>query len=292
MRAAIFKCLLAFAMATAAVTAVDAGERMGELPPDPVARSWAGPAGELYGRLVFDPQLIEGVRLPPGMRLRTLDDQTGERSKAYLAMHPERRNWVISFYELIGIANARYDGQQARFDRGSAGRGGMTVWYINLVPVSAPDARALGEHYLVYGSWISDPHLARYMRSRGFPAADSKLTYLRAADAVSAAFEASDLEIAGGCRLEGAPYLPGWAQEPVSYQTMWTSPAIAATFEVVTWSHHRAIACRDAHVRVSGTHPFARAFNDRAVGDPNVYPVEFFDGYMLRSGLYRLRQER
>jgi hypothetical protein len=68
---------------------------------------------------------------------------------------------------------------------------------------------------------------------------------------------------------------------------MWTPAGEGDTFEVVTWAGHRSLRCVDPHWRVSGDHPFARAFNDSALGDPNVLPAEFAYGYFLKSGLYR-----
>lgn len=260
-----------------------AGERMGPLPSGAIARSVAGPSDELVGYLAFDPRLVAD-KLPRGARFATLQDKAAHWKSlaAYLEHHPERRDWAWSYYEIILLRAARYDRVAGRFGDG----GGMAVWYAELAPVDAADPRPHGEQSLALGSWLSDPKLVAYMRGRGFPADDAAIAFHRDHDTARATMTRADLTIEGRCRLEGLAFVPDWAREPLSYQTFWT-PGDAGTFEVVTWTGHQSIKCADPQWTVSGDHPFAKAFNDPALGDPAIYPTDFNFGYSLRSGLYR-----
>ncbi len=261
-----------------------AGTELGTLPPQQLAQSTAGPADELIGFLLFDPSRIQD-RIPRGMRLRTLEEKSRDwpRLAAYLEAHPDRRGWAWSVYEVIGIHAARYDSLDARFD---SGRGGMAVWYPEVTAIGEADPRALGEQILALGSWVSDPALVDYMRSRSFPATPARLTFEWNESRADGALEADGLTIRGHCRLEGPSFVPWWGKDPHSFQTMWTPAGEGDTFEVVTWAGHRSRKCRDADWRVSGTHPFAMLFNDPKAGDPAFLPTEFAYGYLLKSGLY------
>ena len=278
--------VLALAAALVA-SAAPAGQRLGPLPPGSVARSAAGPSDEMIGYLAFDPAPV-AARVPPGLRFRTLAEKAADYPGVarYLAAHPERAGWAWSFFEIIGIRAARYDRIAGHF-RG--GRGGMAVWYPDMVRTDHADPRPLGDQDLALGSWLSDPHLVRYMRGRGFPATPARLDFRVAPDRVTASLAAPGLAISGTCALAGPPYIPRWAQDPLSYETMWTPAGQGDTFEIVTWAGHRSRRCEHPVWRVAGEHPFARAFNDPALGDPNVLPAEFSGGYMLRSALYRRR---
>lgn len=261
------------------------GTDLDALPPEPLSGSSSGPADELIGFLLFDPARIQD-RLPPGLRLRTLAEKARDwpRLAAYLVDHPERRAWAWSIYEIIGIHAARYDSMPARFDDG---RGGMAVWYPEVVAVGTADPRALGGQNLAVGSWVSDHKLADYMRSRGFPARPARVRFGWNETHASGSLEADGLALHGECRLEGAPFVPWWGKDPHSFETMWTPAGEGDTFEVVTWAGHRSRRCVDAKWRVSGVHPFAQLFNDPKASDANFLPTEFAFGYLLNSGLYR-----
>lgn len=139
MRITFFLALAAGMLASTAW----AGQRLGPLPPGAVARSTAGPADEIIGYLAFDPAPL-AARVPPGVRFRTLAEKAAEFPgiARYLAAHPERRGWAWSYFEIIGIRAARYDSRAARY-RG--GRGGMAVWYADMVRTDSADPRPLGD---------------------------------------------------------------------------------------------------------------------------------------------------
>jgi hypothetical protein len=278
-----FRPILAAAIACASPALAEI--RLGPLPPGEVARSSAGPADEIIGYLAFDPGPVAD-RLPAGMRFHTLAEKAGEwpHLARYLEAHPERRGWAWSFYEVIGVRAARYDRVGARFQ---GGRGGMTVWYAELVPTGPKDPRTRGYTEIALGSWVSDRHLAAYMRSRGFPAFDAGIRFERVADRVSAGMQAQGIRMEGGCRLEGRPFVPSWGKAPFTYETLWTPKGEGDTFEILSWGGHHSLKCVGPHWRVSGDHPFARAFNHPALGDPNILPVEFAYGYYWKSALYR-----
>ncbi len=261
-----------------------AGTELGALPPGAVATSSSGPASELIGFLLFDPAAIAD-RVPTGIRLTTLEEKARAwpRLATYLEKHPDRRAWAWSFFEIIGIEKATYDNVDARFD---GGRGGMVVWYPEVRQVDAADDRPIGTQSLAVGSWVSDPELAGYMRSRGFPAMTATVRFAAEADSASGDLAAADLSIHGECRLEGTPFVPSWGKERLSYETFWTAAGEGDTYEIVTWAGHRSRHCRDAQWRVGGTHPFARLFNDPRVSDHDFLPTEFSFGYVLKSALY------
>lgn len=279
-----FSVLLRLA-AVAAASPAGAGQRLGPLPPGAIAHSRAGPSNEMIGYLAFDPAPLAG-RLPPGVHFRTLAEKAADYPglARYLVRHPGRRGWAWSFFEIIGIRAARYDRIAARFH---GGRGGMAVWYPELAPTDGADPPPVGDQNLAAGSWISDAGLARYMRSRGFPATAARAGFRIAADRLTATLSAPGLTIRGSCTLTGASFVPDWAQEPLSYETMWTPAGEGETYEIVTWTGHRSRRCDHPAWRVTGDHPFARAFNDPALGDPNMLPAAFAGGYMLESALYR-----
>ncbi|MBV9884493.1 MAG: hypothetical protein JO276_15905 [Sphingomonadaceae bacterium] len=281
MRASILLALAAGTLASAAT----AGQRLGPLPPGAIAHSIAGPSDQMIGYLAFDPAPLAAL-LPPGVRFRTLGEKAADYPglARYVARHPERRGWAWSFFEIIGISAARYDRVAAHF-RG--GRGGMAVWYPELARTDGADRRPLGDQNLAAGSWVSDPRLARHMRRRGFPATAARIDFRIAGDRLTASLSAPGLTISGSCTLAGPFFVPEWAQEPVSYETMWTQAGEGDTYEIVTWAGHRARRCEHPAWRVAGVHPFARAFNDPALGDPNMLPAAFAGGYMLESALYR-----
>ena len=278
---------LLFAVAALTAAPAPAGERLGPLPAGEIARSAAGPSDEMIGYLLFDPAPV-APRLPPGVRFLTLAEKAEgwPRLAAYLKAHPDRRAWAWSFYEIIGIRAARYGHVSARV-RG--GRGGMAVWYPELVRIDGTDPRPRGTQDLALGSWISDPALVAAMRAQGFPAETGAIAFRRTPGRLSVSLRTRHLAISGGCRLEGRPYVPWWGKEPLSYETMWTPAGEGDSFEIVTWAGHRARKCVDPRWRVTGDHPFARAFNDPTLGDPDFYPAEMAYGYVLRSALYRRR---
>ena len=238
-----------------------AGTELGPLPAGGTSHSSAGPSAELIGFLLFDPALIAD-RVPAGVRLRTLAEKAHgwPRLTAYLDEHPERRAWAWSFYEIIGIRAARYDGVPAKFD---AGRGGMAVWYPELVRTDDSESRPLGVHNLALGSWVSDENLASMMRARGFPAHDARVTFITDAKLASGTLATAGLTIRGECGLEGRPFVPWWGKDKHSYETMWTPVGEGDTFEIVTWAGHRSRRCVDAAWRVTGTDPFASCSTTR-----------------------------
>lgn len=261
-----------------------AGTELGALPDGAVATSSAGPADELIGVLLFDPRLVAD-RVPAGVRLATLAEKarTWPRLATYLETHPERRGWAWSIYEIIGIRAATYDAVSAHFD---GGHGGMAVWYPAVTRTDDSDPRPTGDQNLALGSWLSDPDLAAYMRSRGFPAQDADVRFASDADSASGDLVTTDLSIHGECRLEGPPFVPNWGKDRFSFETMWTPAGEGDTYEIVTWAGHRSRHCREAQWRVTGNHPFARLFNDPALADHDFVPTEFAYGYTLRSALY------
>lgn len=260
------------------------GTELGRLPSGGIARSSAGPADELIGFLLFDPSAI-AARVPAGVRLRTLAEKARDWPKlaAYLEQHPGRRGWAWSFYEIIGIHAARYDNVTAHFDDG---RGGMAVWYPEVVQIGPADSRALGEQNLAIGSWVSDLGLVSHMRSKKFPAQFAEVQFSWDAGSARGSLHSDDLSIAGECRLEGDAFIPWWGKSQHSFETMWTPAGEGDTFEVVTWAGHRSRVCRDAVWRVTGTHPFAVAFNDPSRGDAHFLDTEFAYGYLLESTLF------
>lgn len=277
--------LAAFAVVILLLTAADAraGLRMGPLPDGALSRSVAGPSDELVGYIAFDPRLVQD-RLPPGLRFVTLREKAAgwPYLQAYLQRHPDRAEWAWSYYEVILLRAARYDRVAGRF----GADGGMALWYADVARDNLDDPRPRGDQSLVLGSWISDPALTAYMRAQGFPADDGDVVFRSDRSAAAGRFVGANLTIEGSCRLQGRAFVPEWAREPVSYQTLWT-PGVADTFEIVTWSGHRGRRCIDPRWTMTGTHPLARAFNDPALGDPSIFPTDFNFGYRLRSGFYR-----
>lgn len=280
---AIAHSLLAFC-AIVCLSPATAGTELGSLPPGEIARSSAGPSDELIGFLAFDPGIV-AARIPPGLRLRTLAEMAHRwpRLADYLVKHPGRSGWAWSHFEIIGIHAAKYDAMDARF---GPGHGGMAVWYAEVVRDDESDSRPLGDQNLALGSWVSDARLAAYMRARGFPATAARVQFRRDDASASGDLATADLAIHGECRLEGAPFVPWWGKDKLSYETIWTPAGEGETFEVVTWAGHRSRTCRDATWRVSGSHPFARLFNDAVSADASILPTEFAYGYDLRSALY------
>lgn len=261
----------------------EAGLRMGALPEGALSRSVAGPSDELVGYIAFDPRLVAD-QLPAGLRFVPLQEKAEHWPylQAYLQRHPERAGWVWSYYEVILLRAARYDRVRGDFGRS----GGMALWYADVAREDVSDPRPQGDQSLVLGSWISDPVLAAYMRAKGFPAEDGAVTFRSDRQSARGRFMGAGLTIEGACRLEGAAFVPEWAREPVSYQTLWT-PGSAETFELVTWTGHRGRNCVDPRWTMTGAHPLARAFNDPSLGDPFIFPTDFNFGYRLQSGFYR-----
>jgi hypothetical protein len=98
---------------------------------------------------------------------------------------------------------------------------------------------------------------------------------------------ARGIRVEGGCRLEGRPFVPDWGKTPFTYETLWTPKGEGDTIEILSWGGHRALKCASPWWRVSGDHPLARAFNDPALGDPKILPVEYAYDYYWKSALYR-----
>lgn len=166
----------------------------------------------------------------------------------------------------------------------------MVVWYPEVQQIAPSDQRPLGEQNLAVGSWVSDPELASYMRSRGFPATDASVRFTSDDNSASGSMTADDLIIHADCRLEGPSFIPTWGRDHESYETMWTPSGQGDTYEIVTWAGHRSRRCVDAHWRLSGTHAFARLFNDETASDHDFMSTEFAFGYVLKSALYARRK--
>lgn len=276
--------VLAAAMWLAALVQPALALELGELPPGAVSHSQMHGASEVLTYVIFDPAPFR-ARLPAGTDFVTLK-QVAARSPdvaAYLQDHPERETWAWSVFEIIGVKSMAYDGLAARLGP----NGGMAVWYPAIRRLDHADARAKGYNELALGAWVSDRRLAAHMRARGYPIDYGRIRFGYDGKGLSAALQAPGLKVGVSCRFSGPRFTPDWGRSPYTYQTLWTPPDRADTFEVVVWGGHQDRACSGASWRAAGSHPFAVAFRDRPLGGEYVSNTEAAFDYELKGGLYR-----
>lgn len=259
--------------------------QFGVLPSGAVSVSRMGPADEILLYLMFDPAIAQDL-LPEGLRFLTLEEfaNRGDSSMAdYLRSHPEHKDWARSYFEIIRTPNLEYDGYKAQLKR----RGGMAIWYANVVRTDLSDIRPKGWQSLALGTWVSDKKLVEHMRTKGYPVEYARIEYWQdGSGTIRGKLKTNDLRVGGQCKLAGSPK-PADLGEPPTFQTVWTPGTVARTFEVVTFYGHLRQDCSAADWQIDGEHRLAKAFRKRAMGGLEISGTEYYSNYVLSGGLYR-----
>lgn len=259
--------------------------QFGELPPSAYSTSRMGPADEILLYVMFNPAIAEDL-LPQGLRFLTLEEfaRRGDSAMAeYLRSHPEHKGWARSYFEIIRTRSMEYDGYKALPGK----RGGMAIWYANVVRTDVSDARPKGWQSLALGTWISDKRLVKQMRAKGYPADYARIEYWEDhSGIIHGKLKTKRLHVTGQCKLAGNPK-PADLGEPPFYQTVWTPRPHPDTFEVLTFYGHIRQDCQTADWQINGEDLLVKAFRHRAEGSLEISGTEYYSNYVLRGGLYR-----
>jgi hypothetical protein len=263
--------------------------QFGELPPAAVSASQMGKADELVLYIMFDPAIAHDL-LPEGLRFRTLEEiakRGNSDAVDYLRSHPEHQGWARSFFEIIHTESLEYDGYKARLGV----RGGIAVWYANVVRIDSSDTRPKGGQYLALGTWLSDKKLVEHMKAKGYPAEYAEIEFWQdPSSVVHGKMKAEGLQVNGQCRLSSDPYKPTW-DAPPNFQTIWTPRPLGRTFEIVTYFDHIQRDCSAAEWQLKGSNRLVKAFGSRAKGGKRISGTDYYGNYILRGGLYRSHQD-
>lgn len=236
--------------------------QLGELPPGAVSTSRMGSAEEIVVYVAFDPAIVRGL-VPEGLRFRTLEEIAARGNSAiadYIRSRPEHKGWASSVVEIIHPESLEYDGYTARLGK----RGGMAVWYANVVRTDSSETRPKGWQSLALATWLSDKKLVEYLRAKGYPAEYAEIEYWQdSSGVVHGRLRADSLRVVGRCKLAGSPKPADFGKPPI-FQTVWPPRPLAETFEVVTFYGHLRQDCGTADWQINGEHQLVKAFPGRA----------------------------
>jgi hypothetical protein len=253
----------------------------GKLPPGAIGNSKMGKTSEIALWLVFDPTLVM-EKIPKNLRLMTLgeiakDDQEIDN---HLKSHPEHKEWVNGFFEIMGTESLIVDDRTAEF----GAKGGMAVWYVLASQRDPKDSRARESQFLALGTWLSDHSLAAYARSRGLPWEDAEIEYWKDKEGlIQGHLKTTDFEVHAACRLQGKPFKP--EIKLPAYQTIWSPLPYPNSFEVVTFYGHRIQDC-SAEWKFKGNHPLIKTYHSRAIGNKFISGSVYAWDYVLQGALY------
>ena len=231
---------------------------------------------EVVTYLAFDPSAVQ-ERLPSQLRFITIKElATGdvEWAKAFLAQHPTKSNWGVSFLEFVRMRTFIIDGRSPAWPT----HGAAALWFARVASSNPLTQLGPGQPYLALDFWVPDRAYVRYMKEKGYYATYGLATLNRnARGAWSASLAVEGLSIYAECTpagpVAGGPHSAGM-------QAIFPPASSSVTGLVrISFAGHRAQECAAAPSwRFRGKHPLAGSVS---LGSPT-----FQYGYRLQGATY------
>lgn len=232
---------------------------------------------EIVEYLIFDPTTVQD-RIPPTLRFITVkqlaDGDVGWAAD-YIAEHPSRGHWGISFFEIARMGTFKIDGRAPRWPE----NGAVALWCARVESADSTIDLGPGVPFLVLNFWVPDSMYAGYMRMKGHYATYGDVRLYRDSERRwCGSVKIKWLSVVARCKPVGA--VTGGVGS-AGMQALFP-PLSSGVNDVVrvAFAGHREQQCEeDSSWIVRGTHPLVYAV---ALGT-SIY--EF--GYGLVGGAYQ-----
>jgi hypothetical protein len=271
---------LSLAMLT---SSAPARAQFGPLAPGALQWTLDGVEAEIGVTFAMNPRFLAG-RVPRGLTPLTVgalakgDDSA---SRALLARHPDRANYIIAIFSAAAIDSIVVAGSAA-----PVRPSGSALWWIPAVPRDSAamlDPRVpRGDQLIELAFWSADADFAR--RLHGVMPSAAVATVRLAAVPVGAwhiRFEDSGTSLTGTCQPKGLPRPASYSLP--QYSTVWSAGPAPGAFVVYTYYGHRVRECEGSW-NATGSSRFARAFRDGTI-----LRVDEQTGWRARAAAYAPR---
>jgi hypothetical protein len=157
---------------------------------------------EIVTWLAFDPSVVRG-RLPAYLRFITVGELSSGNvpwARAFLAQHPNKSHWGVSFLEFVRMGTFTIDGRSPTWPT----RGAIALWFARVAPSDPLTQLGPGQPYLALDFWVPDHAYVRYMQAKGYYAEYGLATlYRNKGRGRSATLAVAGLRISAECRPTG-----------------------------------------------------------------------------------------
>lgn len=274
--------LLGYASPTALQRSTDqrlATEPVKTLPdlPDGAQAHWiVAKPEEIVTWLAFNPASVR-ERLPSHLRFITIEELASgnvQWAKAFLAQHPNKSHWGVSFLEFVRMGTFTIDGRSPRWPP----HGAIALWFARVTPSDPSTQLDLGQPYLALDFWVPDHAYIHYMNEKGYYATYGLATLQRNdRRGWSATLAIKGLKISAECTPTGP--VAGGASS-AGMQVIFPPASSSVTGLVgITFAGHREQECASpSSWSLRGVHPLASAVS---LGSPT-----FQYGYRLQGAHY------
>lgn len=231
---------------------------------------------EIVVWLAFDPSTVRG-RLRSHLRFITIGELASgnvQWAKAFLAEHPNKGHWGVSFLEFVRMGSFTIDGRSPTWPP----HGAIALWFARVAPSDPLTQLGLGQPYLALDFWIPDRAYVRYMQEKGYYATYGLATLHRNdRRGWSAALAIEGLSISAECTPTGPE--TGGANSAGMQLIFPPASSSVTSFVQITFAGHREQKCAPpSSWRFRGGHPLASSVS---LGSPT-----FQYGYRLQGAPY------
>lgn len=183
--------------------ATDGVKALPELPDGAQAHWIVAEPEEIVTWLAFDPSVVRG-RLPSYLHFITIGELASgsvQWATAFLAQHPNKSHWGVSFLEFVRMGTFTIDGRSPTWPT----HGAIALWFARVAPSDPLTQLGPGQPYLALDFWVPDHAYVRYMQAKGYYAEYGLATLYRNGErGWSATLAVEGLRISAACTPSGS----------------------------------------------------------------------------------------
>ena len=231
---------------------------------------------EIVTWLAFDPSAVRG-KLPSHLRFITIGELASGNvrwAKVFLARHPSKSQWGVSFLEFVRMGTFTIDGRSPTWPP----NGAAALWFARVAPSDPLTELGLGQPYLALDFWLPDRAYVRYMQEKGYYATYGLATLHRnGGRRWSAALSVEGLRISAECTPTGSV---AGGPNSAGVQVIFPPASSSVTGLVrIAFAGHREQECAPpSSWSFHGAHPLA--------GSISLGSSTFQYGYRLQGATY------
>ena len=231
---------------------------------------------EIVTWLAFNPSAVR-ERIPSHLRFVTIEELASgnvQWAKAFLAQHPNKGHWGVSFLEFIRMGTFTIDGRSPTWPP----HGAIALWFARVAPSDPSTQLNLGQPYLALDFWVPDRAYVRYMQENSYYATYGLATLHRNdRRGLSATLTIEGLRVSAECTPTGS--VAGGANSAGTQIIFPPASSSVTGFVRITFAGHREQECAPSSSwSLRGVHPLASSVS---LGSPT-----FQYGYRLQGAHY------